>query len=272
MNPPPIEMVAPQASGIVGNHQIWRNVKGAHLSEARDVIVWLPPGYDENPDARYPVLYMHDGRQVFDPATSTWGKDWRVDDVAQEMIPAGKMAPCIVVASDCTARRNEEYGIGAEGEAYEAWLVEELKPAVDAAFRTDPARNAVAGASMGGLISFLIAWRRPDVFQSAGVLSPAFGSGFRGKESFTSLVKRFIDSTPMPDPPPVLFVSCGDGDPLEQDLLRGTEEIVPYLLSKGYSEEKIVRRFPLHGEPHNEESWSHLVPEFLPLFFPPAAE
>ena len=269
MDLPPVEMVAPQASGIVGTWQTWKAVEGKHLSEARDVIVWLPPGYDEDASRRYPVLYMHDGRQVFDPRTSTWGKDWGVDDVAQVLVPAGGMEACIVVASDCTARRNEEYGIGPVGEAYRTWLTDELKPAVDAAFRTDPARNAVAGASMGGLVSFLIAWRRPDLFQAAGVLSPAFGSGFRGQESFTALVKRFIDSTPMPSPAPKLFVSCGDGDGLERDLLRGTETVVAHLLEKGYPEDRILRRFPLHGEPHNEESWSHLVPEFLPYFFPP---
>lgn len=264
--PPP---VVQNATGIVGHHVTWKAVEGKRLSEARDVIVWLPPGYDADPSRRYPVLYMHDGRQVFDPATSTWGKDWRVDDFAQAMIPAGAMAPCIVVASDCTARRNEEYDLGAGGEAYQAWLTDELKPAVDAAFRTDPARNAVAGASMGGLISFLIALRRPDLFQSAGVLSPAFGSGFRGRESFTERVKRFLDETPLPENPPKLFVSCGDGDGLEKDLLRGTEEVVAHLRQLGYPSDRLLCRFPLHGEPHNEESWSHLVPEFLPYFFPP---
>jgi len=262
--------VPPGSDGIVGTHCVWKAVPGApRLAFPRDVVVWLPPGYGTS-SARYPVLYMHDARQVFDPATSTWGKDWRVDDVAEVLVPAGGMAPCIVVASDCTPARNEEYGIAETGLAYQEWLTDFLKPAVDAAFRTLPGRNAIAGASMGGLISFLIALRRPDLFQSAGVLSPAFGSGFSPEEeSFTARVARFLDETPLPSDPPKLFVSCGDGDELERDLLRGTEQVLAHLLGKGYPRAKLRLRFPLRGESHNEEAWSRLVPEFLPWFFPP---
>ena len=107
------------------------------------MVVWFPPGYDTQPTKRYPVLYMHDGRQVFDPTTSTWGKDWQVDEIAQHMILNGELEPFMVVAVDCTEARREEYAPAHKGDDYLRFLLEELKPMVDATWRTDPHRTAI---------------------------------------------------------------------------------------------------------------------------------
>ena len=99
--------------GITGTLVYHRDFKAEGLLP-RDVLVWLPPSYDADPERRYPVLYMHDGQQVFDPATSTHGIDWQVDERVTELAAAGRMKEIIVVATTSTAERGEEYGYAGE--------------------------------------------------------------------------------------------------------------------------------------------------------------
>lgn len=164
--------------GITGEVRYHRNVEG-HGAPARDIIVWLPPGYEEG-DARYPVLYMHDGQNVFDPRTSFTGIDWGVDETADRMIREGTLRPCIVVGMYNTADRRDEYGADeTKTRAYMDFVVHTVKPMIDAGYRTNPGRDDtfVMGSSMGGCISWLLAWHHPDVFSGAGCLSPAFMFG-----------------------------------------------------------------------------------------------
>ncbi|MDR0994023.1 MAG: hypothetical protein LBN38_05605, partial [Verrucomicrobiota bacterium] len=203
-------------SGIVGEHEKWPAVQSRFLERDRDVLLWFPPGYHAHPGKRYPVLYMHDARQVFDPSTSTWGKDWQVDDLAQEMILTGELEPFLVVAADCTDNRFAEYSPAHQGDAYLRFLLEELKPMVDEQFRTLPERTYIAGSSMGGLISFYAAWKRPDVYAGAACLSPAFG------ERFDAQVFRMVEEDRENLPSIRLFLSCGGEGHLERQLLAGT--------------------------------------------------
>ena len=172
----------------------WAQVPSAHVP-ARDVDIWLPPGYGDDPDARYPVLYMHDGQNLFDPSLSYTGVDWGVDEAMTRLIQSGRIPPAIVVGIWNTPARFPEYmprkpvppqgldfGAGngpplqverIASDAYLRFLVEELKPRIDATFRTKPGRDhtAIAGSSMGGLISIYAAAEYPDVFGQVGAVS-----------------------------------------------------------------------------------------------------
>ncbi|HEX2535782.1 MAG TPA: alpha/beta hydrolase-fold protein, partial [Chitinophagaceae bacterium] len=150
------------------------------LGRSRRVWIYLPPGYASSRE-RYPVLYMHDGQNVFDEATSFSG-EWGVDEALDTLCPG--VPPSIIVAIDNggETRMNEyspfdmeAYGKG-EGAAYADFLALTLKPFIDARFRTLKSRRHTftAGSSMGGLISFYILLRHPRVFGGAGVFSPAF--------------------------------------------------------------------------------------------------
>lgn len=150
------------------------------LGRTRRVWVYLPPDYATS-GKRYPVLYMHDGQNVFDAATSYAG-EWGVDETLDSLHVAGDPG-VIVVAVDHGGRlRVPEYspwptrfGAG-EGEQYVEFLVGTLKPWIDRSYRTLPDRlhTGIAGSSMGGLISFYAALEHPDVFGRAAVFSPAF--------------------------------------------------------------------------------------------------
>ena len=153
-----------------------------NLNNDRDLIVWLPPGYERNPDQRYPVLYMHDGQNLFDDATSFAG-EWKADETAAELIAAKKIEPVIIVGIGNTPRRTDEYTLtrsptnnaGGKGEAYMKFVVQEVKPFVDSHYRTKTARDdtAVGGSSLGGTISLELARAHPEIFGKCAALSPA---------------------------------------------------------------------------------------------------
>jgi len=151
------------------------------LGRTRRVWLYLPPGYAAS-ERRYPVLYMHDGQNVFDARTSFAG-EWGVDETLDSLHALGA-ADAIVVAVDNGGQRrfdeyspwaNQKYG-GGQGDAYVDFLARTLKPYIDQHYRTLPDRlhTGVAGSSMGGLISLYAALKYPDVFGRVGVFSPAF--------------------------------------------------------------------------------------------------
>jgi len=162
-------------SKVTGDVRYHRNLEHPGLLP-RDVLVWLPPGYESEPETRYPVLYLHDGQQVFDPATSMHGVDWQVDEAATDLIRKGRMRKIIVVAINNTSDRWQEYSDTPKGTLYADFIIRTLKPMIDATYRTEagPEATAVMGSSMGGRISFLLAWNHPDVFSMAACLSSAF--------------------------------------------------------------------------------------------------
>lgn len=186
---------APDAGGRFESFGAWAS---RHVVPRR-VDVWLPPGYDEPDAGPHAVLYMHDGQHLFDPATAAAGHPWAVGHHVTAQMLAGRMRPTIVVGIWSTEKRYAEYvpasalrrlpaplyelatrGGHSPAEAFEAlsddylrFLVEELKPAIDARYRTRPglADTAVMGSSMGGLASLSALVTYPGVFGAAGCLS-----------------------------------------------------------------------------------------------------
>ena len=194
--PAPTPLVGP---GITGTIERYASMPSRFVA-ARNVDVWLPPGYGKDPQQRYPVIYMHDGQNLFDPATSYGNVDWAVDEVMTRLIEAGEVRPAIIVGIWNTAKRREEYmpqravqGTvrfnvpGADdirprdviSDRYVAFLVEELKPFIDAAYRTLPGRadTYVMGSSMGGLISQYAMSVHPETFGGAGCVSTHWPAG-----------------------------------------------------------------------------------------------
>src|SRR5690606_32416426 len=152
---PPCPRAAPLSSrrGSTGPRQVVRHARPMHL-DAREVDIWHPPGYDADAARRFPVLYMHDGQNLFDPAESDSGKAWRVDEVVTRLSAEGRAREAIVVGVWSSARRRQDYmprapvqghdpagGDGAppaaklSSDAYVAFLVDELKPSIDAQYR-----------------------------------------------------------------------------------------------------------------------------------------
>jgi len=185
------------------------------------VTIWLPPGYDHTTD-RYPVVYMHDGQNLFDPARSNFNKVWAADKSALRLIQAKKIRPFIIVGIDHPGLNRARTYMPASvynrlptpdqqslfvshmddilSDAYLLFLTKELKPQIDRSFRTrtEPYNTVIVGSSMGGLISLYALAKYPNVFGRAGCLSTHWPLGDPTKltsssnESIIQAWQRFI--------------------------------------------------------------------------------
>ena len=195
--PDAVPVVAEGVSGRLLRHA---EVPSRHVA-ARNVDVWLPPGYDADDSKRYPVLYMQDGQNLFVPAQTLYGVDWGVDEAMLAGIADGSLPEAIVVGIWNTPLRAQEYmpqaavtvpmvATGVDwmppfpadslvSDDYLDFIVGELKPAIDARYRTQPGAGStfVMGSSMGGLISLYALARHPQVFGGAAALSTHWPAG-----------------------------------------------------------------------------------------------
>lgn len=174
------------SGGVVGRLDIVKGFAMPELGTTRTLRIWLPPGYDES-GRRHPVLYLHDGQNLFDAATSFAG-EWKVDESLSALAAgAGSPGDWIVVGMDNGGgERLNEYSPFADrlspaprGDRHVEFIVSTLKPWVDASYRTLPDRGhtAIGGSSMGGLISLYAAWKHPELFSRVLCLSSAFWPG-----------------------------------------------------------------------------------------------
>lgn len=264
---PPQPVTGP---GVTGTVLRYASMASAHVA-ARNVDVWLPPGYDKDATQRYPVIYMHDGQNLFDPATSYGGVDWAVDEVMTQLIADGKARPAIIVGVWNTPKRREEYmprrPLDAKGvkfnvpgapdvkakdilsDRYLAFLVEELKPFIDANYRTLPGRadTSVMGSSMGGLISQYAMSKYPDVFGGAGCVSTHWPAGDGiALEDF---------GAHLPDPASHKYWFDFGTKTLDSSYEPYQQRADAMLRKAGYVEGKnwITRKF--EGAEHSEKAW-----------------
>jgi predicted alpha/beta superfamily hydrolase len=141
----------------------------------RSVRIYTPPGYAENPLRRYPVVYMQDGKNLFFPDEAFAGNEWRVDETMDRLDQMNAIRKAIVVGVHPADRMCDYTKPGYE--AYGHFVVEQLKPFIDATYRTRTGRQdtVVIGSSLGGVVSLYLAWQHPDVFGRAACLSSTFG-------------------------------------------------------------------------------------------------
>lgn len=156
-----------------------------YLGDSRRVWIYLPPDYG-NTDDHYPVLYMHDGQNVFDGNTSTHqGIEWRVDETLEEVISSGEIPGLIVIAIESNDKRHDEYlpervqlmGVmeGGDSHLYASMLIEELIPLINSLYRTKtgPKNTFIGGSSYGGILSFYLTIQHADVFGTGLIFSPS---------------------------------------------------------------------------------------------------
>ena len=247
-----------RAGGITGTVRYHRRLKGDGLNFARDIVVWLPPSYGKDLRKRYPVLYMHDGQNVFNPKTSFIGFDWRADEVADSLIRAQAIEEIIIVGINNTPDRMAEYSDTPLGRKYAGFVVERVKRLIDSRYRTKPGREntAVMGSSMGGLISMMFVLWYPAVFSKAACLSSSVGSGIGEKD----LEEWFNENQLSRDLR--IYMDVGE---LERSLVPGNETLSAFLQKNGFETGKNFEFFLAKGALHNEQAWGHRL--WRPLTF-----
>ncbi len=253
-------------------------VAGGPIPVRRDILVWLPPGYDDpsNADRRYPILYLHDGQNIFEKLPHVPG-EWKADETATRLIDAGKIEPLIIVGIPSIGiRRLEEYvpvevfdGVPARGSQHVEWLVSEVIPRVERVCRVRPgaANRVVGGSSLGAVIALYAATERPDLFGAVLLESPAMLA--KG-----ALLLHYFDGRDTY--PTRAFVAVGTHevghDPSDADrnaaYLQSARDLLALLGVKGIAE---ADRTLVIGQDavHNEDAWAARFPDALQFLFPP---
>lgn len=228
----------------------------------REVIVWLPTQYLQNPRKKFPVLYMHDGQNLVDPNTAFLHSDWGMDESIESLAAADKITPPIIVGLYNTSDRLEEYADTEKGRRYLKFIVEKVKPLIDSRYRTLKGKKStgVMGSSMGGLISFLAAWYHPKVFGHAACLSPMFW----GKKLVDVKAWQMVEASPKHKLTSRFYIDNGTVS-LERSLMPGCNHMVRVLRERGYQDDFNLAWFRDEGALHNEAAWANRV--WRPLEF-----
>ncbi|MEO8036600.1 MAG: alpha/beta hydrolase-fold protein [Acidobacteriota bacterium] len=237
------------------------------LENTRDITIYLPGGYDERPERRYPVLYMADGQNLFEPERAFIpGQHWQLREAADHAIGARTAEPMIIVGvDDAGAQRIDEYtpvreearSGGGKASHYGRFLLEELKPVVDQGFRTESARTSIAGSSLGGLLVMHLALTLSDVFESAAVISP---SVWWAERAILAEVDAFAGLRR-----PRLWLDIGGRE--GREALADARALRDHLMAKGWHGENFEYYEDRRAD-HSERAWAGRVRTVLEFLFP----
>jgi predicted alpha/beta superfamily hydrolase len=242
-----------------------------YLSTSRELVVYLPPGYDTSQE-RYPVLYLQDGQNLFDPATAFAGQDWRADVTTDDLIGRGLIEPILIVGlynigvrriSEYTPTRDPRRRKGGKGDRYALMLAREVKPLIDSTFRTrrPAAHTGVGGSSLGGLVSLEAGLLYPRVFGKLAVLSP---SVWWDQQSILKMVEDYR----LPARPRIwLDAGTAEGDAPEQ-VIADLRKLRCALLLKGWREGADLKYWEVPGAGHHESAWAARFGAVLQYLFP----
>ena len=243
------------------------------LRADRDVLVFLPPGYDAGGRRRYPVLYLQDGQNLFDGATSFLpGQEWRVDEAATALITRGVIEPLIIVGVYNVGNdRIEEYtptragagiaqGRGGGAAAYGRMLTEELKPYIDRHYRTrtDAAHTGLGGSSLGGLVSLWLGFQYPKTFGRMACLSTSAWWDDRA-------IVRQVRALPARLPGRI-WLDIGMAE--DADSVAAVRDLRDALAAKGWKPGVDLGYYEAPGAQHNEAAWAGRVGPMLTFLFP----
>ncbi len=289
----------PAGSGILGRLVVWEDVASPLLRQKRHVTVWLPPEYDTAPNQRFQVVYTHDGQNLFDPRIANTGIDWGVDESVVRLRATNNIAPSIAVGLWSTPDRRLEYAPDAViarldadtrqsvrrefggdllGDAYLRFIASEIKPRVDAQFRTRPEaqHTTLMGASMGGLISLYGITQMPGVFGRAAALSVHWPASISRERIFVNsatwqpiITQAWAEQLrALPSGMASKQKLWVDRGGVELDALYEPyqRELVPVLEQAGYKSQGSSPNFAHRIYPkakHNEEAWRARLDEVL---------
>jgi predicted alpha/beta superfamily hydrolase len=263
-----------RASGATGDLRL-HEFRSRIFKNTRFLRVWLPPGYDDgqNANRHYPVLYLNDGQNLFEPSTAFGGVEWQVDEAADRLIRAGAVPPLIVVGIDNTGKdRLREYMphrsmhprmLRVQGKHYPDFLTKEVMPFVEQNYRvaTRPEDSGLGGSSLGALIALYTATVRPGVFGRLLLESPSLWASNR------QVIK---DSRSIRIWPERIFLAVGTAEAGSAERSRTVVDDVRELaaiMRRAVLSEKRLRLVINDGAGHSESAWAARFPEALQFLF-----
>jgi len=258
-----------------GRHSVryHHNFYSEHLRNQRTISVYVPPWYDEDSSRHFPVLYMHDGQNLFDAVTAFGGVPWAADETADRLIRGSRIRPVILVGVANTRERIREYGPTgrrARGTSrsyrYGRFLVEELKPFIDRTYRAAPGapNTGVGGSSMGGLISLFLARWYPDVFGLCMAMSPSLWwdrelvlRTWPAERAWLQGLRFWID------------MGTEEGSTLasRREQVRRARRLANMFRRDGLRDGHEIHYLEVDGGQHNERDWAARFESALEFFF-----
>lgn len=247
------------------------NFASIYLPDKRDLIVYLPPGYDQHPDRSYPVLYMQDGQNLFDERTSFIpGRTWQMLEHADAAIEAAEAEPLVIVGiyntgdrriAEYTFERSEKMG-GGEADEYGLMLTRELMPWIEARYRVRPNREStgLGGSSLGGLLTLFLGLRRAQHFGKLAVLSPSVWWNRK------SILGYLNEHAPQLWDRPKIWLDVGTKE--GHRTVRDVEQLARRLKANGWSAGELLHFERIPGGTHDEASWAKRVRPMLGFLFP----
>ena len=248
----------------------WATFSSTLLNNTRPVWVYLPPTYLENARARMPVVYMHDGQNLFDPSVAFGGNPWFAQNAIDAAAENGAFREAIIVGPEATADRIGEYTPtadpgygGGKGLLYLRMIVEELKPKVDAELRTLPGREntVLMGSSLGGLISAYAGTVKAGTFGMVGSMSPS--TWWDNK-----VLLGLVAATPASPRPLRVYVDSGDSGTSNDDQVN-TAQLAQAYRTLGYGEPTTLKYVVQAGATHSEIYWAQRLPRALEFLLGP---
>jgi predicted alpha/beta superfamily hydrolase len=263
--------VAPAAAGELRLHEFQSRI----FRNTRLLRVWLPPGYSqpENEARYYPVLYLNDGQNLFDPAAAYIGVDWQVGETANRLIGEGKVPPLIVVGIDNAQRdRAKEYlpyrsmhppVLRPQGKRYPDFLVNEIMPFIFGRYRIarGPENTGLGGSSLGAIISLYTVMDRPGLFGRLLLESPSL---------FISNRQLLKSSRAFRQWPEKIFLAIGtkeDGNEArDRQVVQDVRQLEHLLRRAGLQQDRLLLKID-EGATHSEKDWARRFPEALTFLF-----
>ena len=252
--------------------RIHENIGSAHLTANRNVLVYLPPGYGDDADQRYPVFYMHDAQNLFDAKDAFGGVAWQADETAQRLILANEIDPIIIVGIyNSGDKRIDEYtqvpadggrmrGRGGQADHYGRMIIEELKPFIDATYATRPEREftGIGGSSLGGLVSLYLGFKRPDVFSRVAAISPAV---------WWANNQIIRETAKLPERLPLrIWLDIGRKEGIRiKHQVRALKEM---LLAQGWTNGQDLGYLEVPNARHDEAAWAARFDQVLKFLYP----
>ena len=254
---------------LTGEFRLHHNFHSQFLKHDRDVIVYLPPGYETETARRYPVMYMNDGQNLFNAATAFNGVEWGVDETAQRLIEAGELDPLIIVGVYNTGEhRIDEYAPtvdpkqnrGGKADFYGRFIVEELKAFIDHRYRTKPGpeHTGLGGSSLGGLVALYLGLKYPQVFSRLMVMSPSVWWDH-------GMILRVVKSLrAKPSTRIWLDIGAKEGKFTPGHVRTLRDE----LIAQGWRLNSDLKFLQVKGGQHSEQDWGSRVEPALKFLFP----
>lgn len=251
--------------------RLHRGFRSRHLPNTRDVIVYVPPGYEDEAERTYPVLYMHDGQNLFDGRTSfIRDRTWEMREQADELIEDGEAEPLIIVGiyntgdrrlAEYTHERDWQRG-GGEAAKYGRLLTEDLMPWITRQYRvrTDRASTGLGGSSLGGLVTLYLGLRHAHHFGKLAVLSPSVWWNHK------SILGYVNERAPQIWERPRMWLDVGERE--GQRTLRDAEQLARRLKANSWVAGDTLHFERVPDGMHDEESWARRVKPMLRFLFP----